>query len=124
MKKLIYITIAFFGMASFSLAQEAKEIAKSISASELVKSKSSGVYVLTLPNEVTTEMVEKNVKYYTHYFTVAFNQSSHTATITMIDNQPKNRTVIARFLTACGVRYVSVDKSNLTLEDFMKSYLE
>lgn len=116
--------MALIGFAGFSKAQDAGEIAGSKGKSELTASKTTGVYTFTMPDGITKEEIEKNAKYYTHYFTVAFDENSRVATVNMVSNQSKNRIIIARFLTACGLRYVDVDKSMVSIDDFIKSYLQ
>lgn len=124
MKKLILSLIVLITATSMSFAQSSNEIASTKGAKELAVSKSSGEFVFTLPSNLTKEDIDKNSKYYTHYFTISFDESSHTATINMNDNTSKNRYVIARFLTACGVKYVTVDDVNLELSDFIEKHLK
>lgn len=124
MKKFFLIALTLVGFIGVSNAQEAREIAGSKGKSELTNSKSNGVYTFTMPSGVTKEDVEKNAKYYTHYFTISYDESSKTATVNMVNNQAKNRLVIARFLTACGLRYVNVDNSMISIDEFIKTYLE
>ena len=124
MKKLIFTLFVLFGITAVSFAQEANEIAVSKGAKELASSKANGVYSFTMPSNITQEDIDKNSKYYTHYFTVEFNASSHTAKVNMIENTDKNRYVIARFLTACGVRFITVDNKNIDLTSFIDTYLK
>lgn len=87
-------------------------------------SKNSGTYKFTLPANLTKEDVAKNAKYYTRYFTVDFNESAHTATLNMVDNEEKDRMVVARFLIACGVNTVKVDGRDMEISKFMNAYLK
>ncbi|MBL4861830.1 MAG: hypothetical protein JKY09_02280 [Crocinitomicaceae bacterium] len=121
MKKLIYTLFVLVGLSSFSFAQE-NDLAITNGATELAVSKVSGIYVFTLPDNVTKEDVAKNAKYYTHYFSVEFKD--HKATIKMTNNNAKDRYVIARFLTACKVRHIQVDDDSLELYDFIEKHLK
>ena len=124
MKKLIYTLFILVGFSSFGFSQETNNTTRTNGSIELVSSKTSGEFVFHLPVGVTAEDVKKNSAYYTHYFTVSFDVNSHEATIHMVENTTKNRYVIARFLTACGMKYVQVDGKALELHDFVNAYLK
>ena len=124
MKKLILTLVIAVSAVSFTFAQEATEIANSNGVEALKTSKSSGSYVFTLPSNVTKDEVAKSSKYYTHYFTVSFDAGTHVATLSMVDNTEKNRYVITRFLSSCGVRYVSISGENVPLDTFITDYLK
>lgn len=124
MKKLILTFFVLIGLSSLGFAQEASQIATTKGAKELSASKASGNFEFTLPGNLTADQVEKNSTYYTHYFTVSFDANSHKATIEMMENTSKNRYVIARFLTACGISHLEVDDNNIELYDFIDDYLK
>ena len=124
MKRLIYTLFAVMLVSFASNAQEPAELAVSKGNDALVKSKSSGEYVFTLPSTVSKEDVEKSAKYYTHYFTVSFDGGSHDASVVLVNNEPKSRYVIARFLSSCGVRFIKVDGKNMGLDDFSNTYFK
>lgn len=105
-------------------AQEPAELAISQGIEALAKSKSSGEYTFALPSNVTKDDVAKSSKYYTHYFSVDFDANAHEAKINMVVNEAKNRYVIVRFLTSCGVRYITVDGTNVSISDFTSKYLQ
>ena len=124
MKKLIFALFVLVGITSMSYAQTAEDVASTKGSKELATSKIDGKFIFKMPSNVTNENVEQTSKYYTHYFTVNFDASSHNAIITMNENTSKNRYVIARFLTANGVKYLSVDGENLELYVFIEKYLQ
>lgn len=124
MKKLISTLFVLVGLVSFSFAQEASEIAQTNGATELIRSKASGEFVFVLPDNITSKTVETNANYYTSTFTLNFDASSHEADITMLSNEVKDRYVIIRFLTACGVKFIKVDETTMELYDFASKYLE
>lgn len=124
MKKIISTLLFVIGLVSIGFAQEAKELAVTNGAEELAISKTSGVYEFTMPSELTKEKIESNAKYYTPYFTVAFDEASHVATVTMVDNTMKNRYVIARLLTTCNVKFLQVGEDSHQLYDFIDLYLK
>lgn len=122
MKSLFTLLILFIGFSSSVFAQES--IAKSNGDAALLKSKLSGVYEFTLPDNITQEDVDKKIKYYTYYMTADFNETTHKVTLTMNENASSNRYVIGRFLTACNVKEVDVDGKRLIMDEFVKSYLK
>lgn len=123
MKTLFVSLIAFFFATTLSFAQE-NSTAVAQKATELVSSKETGKYTFVMPADLTADQVAKNAKYYTHYFTVDFNESSKEAKVTMVINDEKSRHVVVRFLTACGVQNVSVDGKMYSNEDFFNAFLK
>ncbi len=124
MKKIFFTLIALVGFATLGLSQDMGTVAISEGKADLTASKSSGKYIFTLPSTVTEEMVKKNASYYPSYFTVGFNKSSKEATINLVNNEVQSRYVIARFLTACGVREVKVDDETLKIDQLIDQYLK
>jgi hypothetical protein len=95
MKKIISTLLFVVGLVSFSFSQESNQIAESNGADELVASKTSGVYEFTLPSALTKEKIDKSASYYTSFFSLDFDESSHKAKMTMVKNTMKNRYVMA-----------------------------
>ena len=124
MKKFVYTMFAVLFVTFATNAQEPAELAISQGTEALAKSKSSGEYTFALPSNVTKDDVAKSSKYYTHYFSVDFDANAHEAKINMVVNEAKNRYVIVRFLTSCGVRYITVDGTNVSISDFTSKYLQ
>jgi hypothetical protein len=124
MKRFVYTLFAVLFVTFATYAQEPAEIAVSQGSKVLAESKASGEYLFSLPSNVTKEDVAKSSKYYTHYFTVDFDASSKKVTINMVVNEAKNRFVIVRFLTSCGVRFIAVDGDNVSISDFTEKYLK
>jgi len=123
MKNLICIAIVLFGCTISVFAQESSQIAITQTAQELVNSKRTGDYSFQLPTSVSQETATSNAKYYTHYFTVTFDNDSHTAKLKMLQNGPKDRFVMVRYLTSCGVKYVKVGSEILKLDEFANDHL-
>jgi uncharacterized cupredoxin-like copper-binding protein len=124
MRTLFLTCIAFIGLSTMSFAQETESTATAQSKSELVSSKESGNYLFVLPAGKTAEEINKNAKYYVHYFTVDFNENTSEAKIKMISNDEKSRHVVIRFLTASGVQHVIVDGKSMLTEDFFNNYMK
>lgn len=120
MKTIFTIALVLFGFTSFAQSN----VAVSQGATELAKSKESGSYSFTLPSNVTSEDVKNNAKYYELYFKPEFDASTHKVSIKLTENTERNRFVIARFLSACGVQEVTVDNSNVSIGDFINNYLQ
>jgi hypothetical protein len=124
MKKIISTLLFVVGLVSFSFSQEAHQIAASNGAEDLAASKTSGVYEFTLPSTLTKESIDKSASYYSSIFSLDFDESSHKAKMTMVENTLKNRYVMTRMFTACKITHVTVDEETLQLYDFIDSYLK
>lgn len=122
MKNLIYSLFVIICFSNMSIAQETGEVVVSQGKQELVDSKTNGEYQFTFVDQ-TAERIEKSASYYTHYFTVVYDESSMLATITMIQNDEKGRAVIMRFLSASGARFVEVDDNVISVSEFMVDFL-
>jgi type II secretory pathway component PulK len=123
MKTLFLTLVAAIFSTTLSFAQE-NSTASAQTKTELAASKESGKYLLVLPAGISAEQVNKSSKYYTHYFTVEFNESSREAKITMVSNDEMGRHVIVRFLASCGVQNVIVEGKTYLNEDFFLNYLK
>lgn len=118
--------ILFIALSAFTFNSNAQETATAVTkgAEALNASKSSGEYTFILPSTITQEDVDQSMKYYSHYMTTNFNNDSKEAVITLKENTQKNRYVIARFLTACGVKTVQVGNENYDISAFINKYLQ
>ena len=87
------------------------------------KSVVDGNISMTLPMEITNDDVQKYSKYYTAFFTTAFDAKSHHVTFNMVNNDPKSRRVIIRFLSANGIQFARIGDRALPLSDFYDAYL-
>ncbi len=124
MKKLFFTLIAILTLTATTFAQDVKTIAIAETKSELAASKVSGEYTYVLPSNVTAEQVKKNAGYYTSYFTVDYDASSHKATLKMNNDERISRMVMGRFLSSCGVHNLKVGDETITLDKFMEIYLK
>jgi hypothetical protein len=104
--------------------QENGDVAIVLSKKELVSGKESGAYRITLPAHITKEDVAKSAGYYVHNFTVNFDEKSKEAKISMVVNDARNRQIIVRFMTACGVRHMNVEGTMMEMQDFFEMYLK
>ncbi len=123
MKKIISTLLVVIGFATVSFSQTEAAVANSAGKTALEASKTSGQYSFTLPESATPESVAKNAGYYTDYFTVAYDEASRVANISMVYNEPQSRIIIARFLSASGAREVEIDGVNYSIGDFIQNYL-
>jgi hypothetical protein len=118
MKSLLFSSV-FVLVGFFCFSQEAI-----ITDSEVFKkSVVDGNISMTLPSEITNDDVQKYSKYYTAFFTTAFDSKSHQVTFNMVNNEPKSRRVIIRFLSANGIQFARIGDSALPLSDFYDTYL-
>ncbi len=123
MKTIFAVVTTLFLAGTSAFAQDRSTVATAQSKTELAASKSSGKYLITLPDGMTDTEVAENSKFYTRIFTISFDEKSDVATITMIENSDKARHVIVRFLTSCGVQSVMVDEREMMLEDFFTNFM-
>ncbi len=124
MKTLFYTLLMVFGLGSVSLAQDSNGIAVAPTKSEIAKGKESGSFKFVMPEGTTAEDVAQSAKYYTHYFTVDYDNASRSAKIKMVSNDEKSRSVIVRFLVSNNVQTVDVEGSMVSVYDFFEKYLK
>ncbi|MEN9998144.1 MAG: hypothetical protein RI922_1134 [Bacteroidota bacterium] len=124
MKTFFLSLIAVIGLSTVSFAQDASNSATAQSKTQLSAAKESGVYTFVMPSTLTAEEVTKNSKYYVHYFTTEFNETSKVVKLKMVANDELGRRVITRFLASCGVQNVVVDGNSMITEDFFNTYLK
>ena len=124
MKKIIFTLIAVLSISLVGLSQEASKMALTEGHTALVKSQETREYIYTLPSDVTSEHVEKVSKYYLTYFTIDFDESTKVAKVKMNAQSEKGEMVMGRFLSSCGVRNITVDDKEMTLDTFMREYLK
>ena len=119
MKSLLFsLVFVLLGFVTFS--QEAIIP----SAEGFKKSVVDGNITMTLSSEISNEDVSKYSKYYTSFFTTAFDAKSHQITFNMVNNDPKSRRVIIRFLSANGIQFAKVGDASLPLANFYDAYLK
>jgi len=119
MKSLLFsLVFVLVGFVSFS-----QEVMIP-SAEEFKKSVVDGNITMTLPGEISNEDVSKYSKYYTSFFTTEFDVTSHQVSFKMVNNDPKSRRVIIRFLSANGIQFARVGENTLPLSNFYEEYLK
>jgi hypothetical protein len=123
MKTIFVLMTSLFLVGTSAFAQDRSTVATAQSSTDLSASKSSGKYLITLPDGMTSDEVAENSKFYTRIFTLSFDEKTDVAAITMIENTDKSRHVIVRFLTSCGVQSILVDGRELMLEDFFSKFM-
>lgn len=119
MKKLLLV----FAVMAFGFAASAQKIA-TVSQASIFEGKTSGTYVLQLPDQTTVAEVDAAKAYYTGYFTVAYAPGTHLATITLTENAAMNRKVITRFLMALQLETVKVDGKTCPVGEFYETFLK
>ena len=124
MKSLFLFLIVVACSFSSLHAQENEVVALVLSKKELVSGKETGAYRITLPAQMTKEDVTKSAGFYVHNFTVNFDEKTKEAKISMVTNDARNRQIIVRFMTACGVRHMNVEGSMMEMQDFFETYLK
>lgn len=121
MKVLVTTLVLILGM---TVANAQSNVAIVKSKSDVTSIRDNGKGMISLPSNLTAEDVQSKAKYYTHYFTVNFDAGSHVATITMVENDERSRSVIYRFLLACDVKSVKIEGAELTTDEFYSTYIK
>ncbi|MGY8927209.1 MAG: hypothetical protein ACKVJC_07935 [Flavobacteriales bacterium] len=124
MKKASFLFLLLIAFSFTGFSQEKSNTAQTEGKVELIKSKDSKEYTYILPSTVTKERVEKVSGYYTSYFTVKYNDATKEAVINMTGENKRGEMVMGRFLSSCGVQFVTIDEEQITLSDFMNTYLK
>lgn len=119
--KSVLAVLVFFVAVNYSFAQERAIVKNKI---ELTSIKSSGEGSIILPANMTNDLVQAKAKYYTHYFSVEFNEKSKVAAIKMVENTERSRAVIVRFLAACDVNEIDVEGTIVKRDDLFVNYLK
>ena len=112
---IIFVLVGFLGFSQEAIIQDSEVFKKSVV---------DGNISLTLPTEITNDDVQKYSKYYTSFFITSFNEKSHQVTFSMVNNDPKSRRVIIRFLSANGIQFARIGSNALPLSDFYDTYLK
>ena len=120
MKSILTTLLLFLGL-NFSFAQHTAIVKQT---SDITSLKSSGKGMITLPEGLTSDVVAEKAKYYTHYFTVQYDEKSSVASFTMVENDDRARSIITRFLAACDVNDVKIEGKLVNRDDFFQLYLK
>jgi hypothetical protein len=120
MKTFLLTCVACFGLAMSVFSQKAVMTDGKV---ELVKSKTSGTYNFTFPDDTDTEEIKTVAGYYTEYFTVNYEEDSKKAEIVLVENTEINRRIITRFLSSSNIETVVVDGAKFTIDQFLETYL-
>jgi hypothetical protein len=122
MKSLLFFFL-FVGATSSFFSQETFIVGKSQSVTDLVQSKSNGVYTFYFPASITKEKIETAANYYPTFFTYTINEVENSIKITLLENTVNNRRVILRFLTSSRLQKINVENTELLVQDFFESYM-
>ncbi|GAB5418286.1 MAG: hypothetical protein Crog4KO_16090 [Crocinitomicaceae bacterium] len=124
MKKLISTMVFVLGVVALSFAQEATNTATSQGTEALAKSKTSGMYVFTMPQGTTSDEVAQAASYYKNNFTVDYDAGANEASIRITGDPGQSRQIMIRFLSGCGASFVDVDGTAEKLMVFHANHLE
>ncbi len=119
MKKLIALAL-FTVISSLAFAQKTA----SISADELSKGKTSGIYVFHLDKQITSEEIDAVKDYYTSYFTVVFDAAKHEMLVTLTKNEITNVNVLKRMMIGIDVKTITVGTEALTYDQLVEKYIK
>ena len=118
MKKILLVLAVILS----AFAASAQKIA-TVTNESLTRGKASGVYVFTLPADITAAQVKDSENYYTQYFKVNYDEGKHLATITMVQDDAKARHVIERFMVSLQIRTFKMGENDYTFKELYDQYL-
>lgn len=119
MKKLLVLTLVCFA-ATFSFGQKVA----SASSESLQKGKTSGVFVFSMPADVTAAEVDGVKNYYKQYFTTTMDEKKHELTITMVNKDEVSMNVINRLMVSLEVRDYLVSGTEMSFDDIFEKYMK
>ncbi|MFN3342750.1 MAG: hypothetical protein ACK40M_08645 [Flavobacteriales bacterium] len=121
MKKLLS-TLVFVLIATFGFSQN---LTATGGSAALGKAKAStGVFEFTATG-LDIASINQNAKTYASWFTVAAKEGkgSISLSITMHKNESQTRRVMHRYFVTLNVQTVTVDSTEMKVEDFVEKYL-
>lgn len=119
MKKILLVLVVV--LAGFAASAQKSA---AVSSKALETGKTTGKYLFVLPADITSKQVDDVKGYYKDYFTINFNEMKHEATVVLSKNEEMNRRVILRFLSSLGMRTVTVEGTDRTLDEFYENNLK
>ena len=119
MRKLILL----IAISVSALAASAQNSAN-VTSTALKQSKSNGVYVYKLSDNITQKEVSAAAKYYEQYFTTAFDAAKHEAKLTLTENADIDKRVMQRFLISLNISEVTVDGKSQPFETVYEAYMK
>lgn len=122
MKTLLFCIVVFCSRTIF-FSQEYSVIANAQPETELVSAKTNGIFKFYFPTSITMDKITSSATYYTDYFTVGYDEPTHSVLVSMINNTSQNRRVIMRFLMTARIQKIKVDNTEMFIQDFYNEYL-
>ena len=122
MKKVLLALVFLIG-TFVSSAQDSNTAVCGTKAA-LTAEKNAGKIKMKLPATVLEEDVRNYASYYEKMFTIDYNATTHEIVYNMVVNDPNNRRVILRFLSANQIQNVIVEGRVYTTNDFYENYLK
>jgi hypothetical protein len=124
MKNRLLVAVVFCLTFVGFHAQQTNRVAFATSKTELAEGKRIGKFKFVLPDGLSLDDVKKNASYYVHNFSVEYVPNKNEAFITMVTNDERNRLIIVRFLSACGVQQVNIEGTLMETFKFYETYLK
>ena len=111
----LFLTIATYANGSVTYSD----------ASSAEKAKTEGVFNFAFDSNFTIESINKTAKYYESYFSVTpvKTDAGINVLIKLIEDNDMARRVITRFFVSLEVKEITVDGTNLSVDDFIAKYV-
>lgn len=117
MKKVVIVLGLVF--AGFTLnAQEGI----AIKPAQVHQAYKTGVFAITVPENITTENVESLKGYYKDYFTVSFDENTDVLTFNLNKDKEAAFRVVNRMLVGLELKTFVVDGQTLTFDELYAKY--
>lgn len=118
MKKLL-VVIALIGSGLYAHSQESVNV----KSTEIHQGFKSGHFVMSVPESITEEQLNKVKTHYTNYFEVKLDETKDQLVFDMLkkDDQMAFR-VVNRLLVSLNLKTILVDGNPMTFEEMAKRY--
>lgn len=117
MKKVVIVLGLVF--AGFTLnAQEGI----SIKSAQVHQAYKTGEFTITVPEDITSEQVDKLKGYYTEYFSVTFDENKDVLSFIVNKDKEGAFRVVNRMLVGLNLKTFMVDGESMTFEQLYVKY--
>ncbi len=124
--KLLLVIFVFVGSIAFNQAFSQDKIfeAKVVNPAKFSESKTAGVFEFMMPSATKKEILEKNAAFYVTFFTVSYDENTHIAKITMVNNDASSRQIINRFFVANKISQIEMAGTLFKVSEFYDKQLK
>lgn len=111
-------------LSVFSFSQDKVNEAKVVNSKQFQANKEAGEFKFVFPEITKKEEVERNAAFYKEYFSVIYDESTHSVTIKMVQNNEKNRQIIKRFFVSMNIKQIEMNGTSMQVDEFYQRQLK